>query len=51
MAVGLTERLVKVKRVTVDVGVLCGIFTRDVYNKVERKTIDRTGKALGELGF
>jgi hypothetical protein len=40
MVVGLTKRLVKAKRVTIDIGVLYGIFTRDVYNKVEYKVID-----------
>ena len=34
------ERLVKVKRVTIDAGVLYGIFTRNTYNKIEHKTID-----------
>jgi hypothetical protein len=40
MAVGPTERLVKAKRVTTDAGVPCGIFTRDTYNKAERKAMD-----------
>ena len=40
MAVGPTERPVKAKRVTIDTGVPYGIFTHDIYNKVERKTID-----------
>ena len=51
MVIGPTERLIKAKRVTIDTGVPCGIFTRDTYNKAEHKTIDQTGKALGELGF
>jgi len=51
MAVGLIERLVKAKRVTIDAGILYEVFTRDMYNKVEYKIIDKTGKALGELGF
>ncbi|KAH8787712.1 hypothetical protein BGZ57DRAFT_124751 [Hyaloscypha finlandica] len=50
-AAGPTERPVKAKRVAADAGVPCGIFTRDAYNKAERKTMDRTGKAPGELGF
>jgi len=35
MAIGLIERLVKVKRIIIDTGILYRIFMRDIYNKVE----------------
>jgi hypothetical protein len=34
-----------------DIIILYKVFIRDIYNKVKRKVIERTGKAPGELGY
>jgi hypothetical protein len=50
-AAGPTDRPVKAKRVAADAGVPCGVFTRDAYNKAQRKAMEKTGKGPGELRF
>ena len=50
-AAGPTERPIKAKRVAADAGVPCGVFIQDAFNKAERKTMEKTGKSPGELGF
>ena len=50
-AVGPTSKSAKGERIASDSGIPCGIFTRDCYNKAERKKMEITGKSPEELGY
>ena len=50
-AVGPTSKPAKGERIASDSGIPCGIFTRDCYNKAERKKMEITGKSPEELGY
>ena len=49
--VGPISKPIKGERIASDSGILCGIFTWDCYNKVERKKMEIIGKSLEELGY
>jgi len=49
--VGPTKKPVKARRVVANTVIPYRVFIQDIYNKAEYKTIEKTGKSLGELCF